>query len=316
VSEGSGRSLAVETCALTRCFGERRALDSVDLAIEPAEIFGLLGPNGGGKSTLFRILSTLLRPTTGSASVFGYDVVGKQHAVRGEIGVVFQNPSLDIRLSVIENLRYQGAMYGLSGTELESRSNDLLDKLGLRDRRADLVGKLSGGLARRVEIAKGMLHRPRLLLLDEPSTGLDPGARIDLGRTLFDLSRAEGVTVLMTTHILEEADGCDRVAILNAGKLIACGSPEALKRELSAGVLTIEAKQPEELSQDLASTLSIDAKLVDGTIRVEDDDAAGLVEKIFAGFGDRIDSVTVGKPSLEDVFLARTGQRFDAEGTQ
>jgi len=316
VSEDAGRSLAVETRALTRCFGEGRALDSVDLAIEPAEIFGLLGPNGGGKSTLFRILSTLLRPTTGSAAVFGHDVVSGEDRVRREIGVVFQSPSLDKRLEVIENLRYQGALYGLSGTALETRSNELLDRLGLADRKTEIVKNLSGGLARRVEIAKGLIHRPRLLLLDEPSTGLDPGARIDLGRTLFDLSRAEGVTVLMTTHILEEADGCDRVAILNAGKLIACGSPEALKRELSAGVLTIEAKQPEELAQRLSAALSLDAQVIDGSIRVEHDDAASLVDKIFADFGDSIDSVTVGKPSLEDVFLARTGQRYDVEVSQ
>ncbi len=199
---------AVVTESLTRSFGDRRALDGVDLEVPGGVLFGLLGPNGGGKSTLFRILSTLLPPTSGSASVFEHDVERDAARVRESIGVVFQAPSVDKKLTVRENLLHQGHLYGLAGASVKTRIDDLLVRFGLSDRASDKVGDLSGGLARRVEVAKGMIHKPRLLLLDEPSTGLDPAARRELAEQLADVRDNDGTTILLTTHILEEADEC------------------------------------------------------------------------------------------------------------
>ncbi|MFQ5504261.1 MAG: ATP-binding cassette domain-containing protein [Planctomycetota bacterium] len=307
-------SKAVETRALTRLFGERRALDAVDLAIEEGEIFALLGPNGGGKSTLFRILSTLLRPTEGSAEVFGHDVLSDEDAVRGRIGVAFQSASLDRNLTVFENLACQGNLYGLGGAGLRNRIDALLERFKLGERRSDRVGTLSGGLARRVELAKAMIHEPSLLLLDEPSTGLDPGSRRELWQSLVELRARDNVTVLMTTHILEEADGCDRVGILHLGKLIAVGTPGALKSSIQGGVITIETGEGETLLAEIQARFGVAAKLVDSSIRIEKEDAHDLAHELASRFQGRIDSITVGRPTLEDVFLELTGYRFyDAE---
>src|SRR6185503_11397498 len=212
---------ALTTNELTHRYGERVALDRVSIGVAAGEIFGLLGPNGGGKTTLFRILSTLVRPTSGSATILGLDLLRDTGALRSRLGVVFQAPSLDKKLKVRENLAHQGHLYGLAGAALRRRIDHLLLEFNLRDRAGDLVETLSGGLQRRVEIAKSLLHRPELLLLDEPSTGLDPGARIDLWQTLYRLRDQQGVTALLTTHLMEEAERCDRVAIIDLGRIVA-----------------------------------------------------------------------------------------------
>ena len=218
----------------------RQAIDNLELTIEPGEIFAFLGPNGGGKTTLFRLLSTLIPLQQGRVEILGFDLgraSGRQSAQR--IGVVFQAPSLDKKLTVAENIRHQGHLYGLSGRELESRQDEMLGRLGLADRRSERIETLSGGLRRRVELAKGMLHRPRLLLLDEPSTGLDPGARSDLWNYLREVRDADGVTVVLTTHLLEEADRADRIAILTPAsswpwaRPTSCGQPSAATRSRS-----------------------------------------------------------------------------------
>lgn len=300
--------LAVRTHELTHLFGDRRALDAVDLEIRPGEMFGLLGPNGGGKSTLFRILSTLLRPTGGEASVFGHDVVRDPAAVRASIGVVFQSASLDRKLTVAENLRHQGHLYGLRGATLTARIDELLARFGLRERARDSAGALSGGLQRRVEIAKGMIHRPRLMLLDEPSTGLDPGARLDLWRQLCDIRDGDGTTCFLTTHILDEADGCDRIAILEAGKRIALGSPRDLKAEIAGDVVTIEADDPGALAAEIGDSLDVQPQVVGGALRFAAPN--GFALDLPPRCRDRITSLTIGRPSLEDVFLERTGHVF------
>ncbi len=233
---------ALATSELTHRYGERVALDHVSLQVAPREIFGLLGPNGGGKTTLFRILSTLVRPTSGSATILGLDLLRDTGSLRSRIGVVFQAPSLDKKLKVRENLTHQGHLYGLSGTALRERIDHLLLEFHLRDRTGDLVETLSGGLQRRVEIAKSLLHRPELLLLDEPSTGLDPGARIDLWQTLYRLRDQQGVTVLLTTHLMEEAERCDRVAIIDQGKIVASGTPEKLRAEIGGDVISARSQ--------------------------------------------------------------------------
>ncbi len=238
---------ALSTKGLTHRYGDRLALDDVSLRVAPREIFGLLGPNGGGKTTLFRILSTLVRPTSGTASILGLDLLRDTTALRARIGVVFQAPSLDKKLRVRENLAHQGHLYGLSGAALHERIDHLLIEFNLRDRARDLVETLSGGLQRRVEIAKSLLHRPELLLLDEPSTGLDPGARIDLWQTLYRLRDQQNVTVLLTTHLMEEAERCDRVAIIDQGRIVAEGTPEELRAEIGGDVISARSRDATSL---------------------------------------------------------------------
>src|SRR5689334_871831 len=236
---------AIDISSLSRSYGDRAALSDVSFAVSSGEIFGLLGPNGGGKTTLFRVLSTLLPPTSGSAKIFGYDVVANPLAVRQMIGVVFQSSNLDRKLTAYENLRHQGNFYGLSGARLDRRIDELLERVGLTDRRNDLAEKLSGGQRRRIEIAKGLVHSPSLLLLDEPSTGLDPGARRAVWDYLLGLQKSDGVTILLTTHILEEADQCERLAILDKGKLVATGTPDELKREIGSDIIYIDTASPD-----------------------------------------------------------------------
>ena len=304
---------AVETRDLSRNYGARRALLGVSLEIAEGAIFGLLGPNGGGKSTMFKIISTLLPPSAGTAEVFGRDVIANPEGVRSLIGVVFQSPSLDKKLTIRENLEYHGRIYGLSSGERKERIQDLLGRFHLSDRAGDQVGTLSGGLARRVEIAKGMMHRPKLLLLDEPSTGLDPGARMELMAELRAARKEEGVTVLMTTHILEEAEDCDELAILDRGSIVARGTPDALKAEISGEVLTIEADDPEGLQREIEAKLGLKAEQVSGALRLEAPKAFELSMTLGKDFGERIRSLRIGRPTLGDVFLRQTGRLFSGE---
>lgn len=292
---------------LTHYYGNRRALNNISFNIGQGEIFGFLGPNGGGKTTMFKILSTADVPSLGTARVCGYDVVADPAEVRKRIGVVFQSPSLDTKLTVSENLRFHGFFYGLFGSEAEARIDEVMVRLGLQDRSRDIVETLSGGLRRRVEIAKGLLHRPQLLLLDEPSTGLDPVARREVWRYLQHL-RGEGkTTIVVTSHILEEADDCDRLAILDRGSLVALGTPEALKREVGSEVITIVAKEPGEMPGLLKKKFKLNSTLVGNMVRVERNNGHQFVPRIVEAFPGKIDAVSVAKPTLEDVFIHNTG---------
>ncbi|HVX15543.1 MAG TPA: ABC transporter ATP-binding protein [Pirellulales bacterium] len=306
---------AIEISDLVHRYGERTALAGLDLRIEPGEIFALLGPNGGGKTTLFRLLSTLIPIQQGRALVFGYDVARQTMDVRRRIGVVFQAPSLDKKLTVAENLRHQGRIYGLSGRALAARCDELLARLRLADRHGDLVETLSGGLRRRVELAKGMLHGPRLLLLDEPSTGLDPAARSDLWEYLQQIRGDSGVTVVLTTHLLEEADKADRLAILNAGTLVALDTPDRLRASVGGDTLTIETEEPAWLAAAIVDRFGLPAHEVDGSVRLELPDGPQWVPRLAEVFQGRVQSMTLGKPTLEDVFIARTGHRFWSESS-
>ena len=288
----------------------RKALQDVSFTVEHAEVFGLLGPNGGGKTTLFRVLSTLLLPSEGAARIFGLDVATQPAAVRRKIGVVFQAPSLDKKLTVLENLRHQGHLYGLHGKDLRGRCEEMLARVGLSDRAGELVEKLSGGMQRRVEVAKGLLHGPQLLLLDEPSTGLDPGARRDLWAHLKSLRDKESVTILLTTHLMEEAERCDRLGILSQGKLVALGTPEALKAKIGGDVVTITAKDPEKLREAIRAKFGGEPILLDGSVRFERERGHEFIARLVEAFPGEIDSVSVGKPTLEDVFVHQTGHRF------
>lgn len=305
----------VETRQLRRTFGERVALQELSFSVDAGEIFGLLGPNGGGKTTLFRILSTMLAPSGGSARVAGYDVEHEPAAVRSSIGVVFQSPSLDPQLTVAENLRYGGSLYGLQGEKLGARMLETADALRLRERMNDRVSELSGGLQRRVEIAKSLLPRPRVLLLDEPSTGLDPAARLDLWTVLDELRAVEGVTVVLTTHLMDEAGRCDRVAILHQGRLRACDKPEVLRSMVGHDVLTITGHDGQKIAERVRQQFGWEAVVIDGAVQVEVPKAHTQVARIVEAFAGELQTVTVGRPTLDDVFIRLTGERFAADET-
>src|SRR5438105_283808 len=262
---------------LVHRYNDRPALNGVSFDVRPAELFGLLGPNGSGKTTMFRILSTLMVPVGGMAVILGHDAAKDPSLLRREIGIVFQSQSIDLKLTAAENLWHQGHLYGMRGQKLRSRMKEMLERIGLADRAGDKAETFSGGMQRRLELGKGLLHGPRVLLLDEPTTGLDPGARRDLWQYLRILRDEEHVTVLVTTHLMEEAERCDRLAILNEGKLVALGTPAELKREIGGDVIVLEAKEPDSLAMRIHSRFSVDVIVVDGVLRTEKDQGHGSV---------------------------------------
>jgi ABC-2 type transport system ATP-binding protein len=296
---------------LTHRYGDRVALSHVSFEVKRGEIFGLLGPNGGGKSTLFRILSTMMVPTEGLATVAGSDVVTDPGAVRRHVGVVFQTQSLDKALTVEENLRAQGHLHGLSGVDLAKRMEEAMKRLGLTDRRRDLVETLSGGLRRRVEIAKALLHKPKVLLMDEASTGLDPAARRDLSRHVEDLRKDEGVTILLTTHILEEAGRCDRLVLLHQGKLVAQGSPDELRSRIGGDVVVLATGDSKALASKIEKRFRLKPAVRDGEVRIEIPNGHRFITEVVEAFPGAIDSVGLHKPSLEDVFVRETGASIE-----
>ncbi len=288
----------------------RTALNGVSFDVKPAELFGLLGPNGSGKTTLFRILSTLMIPMGGRAFILGHDAAKDPSRLRRGIGVVFQAQSIDVKLTAAENLWHQGHLYGLHGAALNARVKEILGRVGLADRAKDKAETFSGGMQRRLELAKGLLHGPRVLLLDEPTTGLDPGARRDLWQYLQVLRDEERVSVLVTTHLMEEAERCDRLAILNEGKLVALGTPAELKDEIGGDVIVLEAKDATSLGSKIRERFGIEVQVVDQQVRIERRNGHRFVTDLVEGFPGEINAVSIAKPSLEDVFIRRTGHRF------
>ncbi len=314
-SESTGDPVVV-TESLTRSYDSRVALDAVNLTVARGSLFGLLGPNGGGKTTLFRILSTLLTPDSGSIKVAGFDAVSQRHAVRQRIGVVFQSPSLDGQLTVAENLEHQGHLYGLSGRTLLARVAEVLERFSVLDRADDRVSILSGGLARRVEVAKAMLHQPEVLILDEPGTGLDPRARAAMMDELMRVRDEGGVTVLLTTHLMDEAGCCDTLGILDEGRLITTDSPAALKRLVGGEVVSITTPNPEAFATAVSKRFDTKAAVVGGLVRIERDRGHEFVPELVEAFPGDVDSVTVGHPTLADVFVHLTGHGLYEERTQ
>ena len=307
------QNIAIEIDHVVHVYGQHRALNGLSLSIAPAEIFALLGPNGSGKTTLFRLLSTLIPVQDGAIRIQGYDVVRDSAAVRRRIGVVFQAASLDRKLTVAENLMHQAHLYGISGRKLRQRCEEALSRLGIEDRAKDLVETLSGGLRRRVELAKGLLHSPRVLMLDEPSTGLDPAARLQMWDYLRELRDTEGVTIVLTTHLLEEADKADRLAILDGGQRVALGKPAQLRSEIGGDTISVETEEPAKVSELLAKEFACDARVVEGYVRLHLADGPKQLSRVAEICGPRLQSLTLGRPSLEDVFIARTGHRFRTE---
>jgi ABC-2 type transport system ATP-binding protein len=309
LAEPSGPAI-IQVRDVIHRYANRTALNGVSFDVRPAELFGLLGPNGSGKTTLFRILSTLMVPTAGSATIAGFDAVRQPGILRRHIGVVFQAQSVDPKLTARENLWHQGHLYGLRGSELKNRIQEILTRVGLADRANDRVETFSGGMQRRIELAKGLLHHPEVLLLDEPTTGLDPGARRDLWQYLQILRDQERVSVIVTTHLMEEAERCDRLAILNEGHLVALGTPEALTREIGGDVILLEAREPQALADRIRSKFHVDAAVMDKQVRLEIENGHRFVPDVVEAFPGEIQSLSVSKPTLEDVFIHRTGHRF------
>jgi len=296
-------------------YGTRVALADVSLQIAQGEIFGLLGPNGGGKTTLFHLLTTLMPLMEGQVELLGYDLRRAARAIRPHLGVVFQHPSLDRKLTVYENLQHHGHLYGMRGALLRERIQFMVQRVGLEDRCDELVETLSGGLQRRLELAKAFLHGPTVLLLDEPSTGLDPGARLDFMAYLEHLRDQEGVCVLLTTHILEEAEHCDRVGILHQGRLVAVGTPDELKARVGGDVVVVRTSDPAGLQSQIRERFGCAPVVVDGSVRVEIAHGHTFVRDVVEAFAPAIQAVTFSKPTLEDVFIQLTGHRFwESEG--
>ncbi len=298
---------------LAHQYDERTALSGVSFDVRRAELFGLLGPNGSGKTTMFRILSTLMIPSGGRAVILGHDAAKDPNSLRRQIGVVFQAQSIDVKLTAAENLMHQGHLYGLRGKALKSRIQEMLCRVGLSDRANEKAETFSGGMQRRLELAKGLLHHPSVLLLDEPTTGLDPGARIDLWRYLQILRDEEKVTLLVTTHLMEEAERCDRLAFLNEGKLVALGTPAELKHEIGGDVIVLDAKDAESLAERIRIRYRIDVKVVQGQVRLERENGHRFITDVVEAFPGDIEAISVSKPSLEDVFIRRTGHKFWTE---
>ena len=300
----------IEVENLSHTYPTRCALDNVSFSVSSGEIFCLLGPNGSGKTTLFRILSTLMPATSGNVNFLGYNLTTEMKAIRKLLGVVFQHPGLDAKLTVGENLRHQGHLYGLAGRTLRHRIDELLERFGVADRIDERVEELSGGLQRRVEIAKSMVHSPRVLLLDEPSSGLDVGVRRQLCDYMTNLAKTENILVLLTTHILDEAEACTRVGILDAGRLVALGTPAELKAKVGGDVVLIESTDSETLSTTITERFGVSVVLTDNRIRVECERGHEFVRDVVATFPEEIQAVRFGKPTLEDVFIKLTGSSF------
>ncbi|RZS90303.1 ABC-2 type transport system ATP-binding protein [Motilibacter rhizosphaerae] len=302
-------SPAVEVRGLTKAYEKVEAVRGIDLTVASGELFGFLGPNGAGKSTTIKILCTLLRPTTGSARVAGHDVVRERGAVRRSIGLVFQEPTLDEHLTAEQNLRFHGEIYGLDKQTVRSRSDVVLDMVGLDDRRGDLVRTFSGGMKRRLEIARGLLHSPRVLFLDEPTIGLDPESRATLWRYIDVLRRQEQITVFLTTHYMDEAERCDRIAIVDAGLVAALGTPGELKAGVGHDRVRLQTSDDAASAAVVRERLGLEVVQERDALVVLAPDGERVVPSLFE-LGLRIRSVSVSRPSLDDVFLACTGGRL------
>jgi len=298
---------------LVHRYDGRAALNGVSFDVRHAELFGLLGPNGSGKTTMFRILSTLMVPSGGRAVIMGSDAAKEPNKLRRQIGVVFQAQSIDVKLTAAENLWHQGHLYGLQGGVLKSRIAEMLSRVGLADRAREKAETFSGGMQRRLELAKGLLHHPAVLLLDEPTTGLDPGARRDLWQYLQILRDEEKVTVIVTTHLMEEAERCDRLAILNEGKLVALGTPAELKREIGGDVILFDARDAESLAEQIRERFNVDTQVLAGQVRLERENGHRFITDVVEAFPGEINAISVSKPTLEDVFIHRTGHKFWTE---
>ncbi len=286
------------------------ALTDVCLRCDTGALFGILGPNGSGKTTLFRLVCALLMPDRGRVTVLGLDPADAAAAVRGKLGIVFQSGSLDARLTVAENLRYSGYMYGLWGASLRQRVTELAADFAFGDRLNDTVGTLSGGLRRRVELARAMLHRPPVLVLDEPTAGLDPEARDRFWQRIEAIRRRDGVTAIFTTHLFEEAVRSTSLAILDEGRVAVVDAPTAMMQDVAGDVIHLRTDDDTDVAAEIRSRHHVDVAVTADGLRIESGAAAALLVALLSAFGDRITSVSSGKSTLADVYRNATGKIF------
>jgi ABC-2 type transport system ATP-binding protein len=307
---------AVEVDGLVKRYGELEAVRGISFGVSSGETFGFLGPNGAGKSTTINMLCTLVRPTAGSARVAGHDVVSERDEVRRNIGLVFQDTTLDGYLTADENLRLHSELYGMPRSAVAERQRQVMEMVGLWERRGSLVGTYSGGMKRRLEIARGLLHSPRVLFLDEPTVGLDPQTRSSIWSYISELKRDEEITIFMTTHYMDEAEYCDRIAIMDQGTIVALDSPEALKASVGTDRVQIQTEDDAAAIAGLRERFGIEAVVAEGAITFGVAEGEQFVPRLFAELGQPIRSVNVSRPSLDDVFMSYTGTTIrDAEAS-
>jgi ABC-2 type transport system ATP-binding protein len=312
--DGDAPEAAVSVRGLVKRFGEVEAVRGIDFDVEPGETFGFLGPNGAGKSTTISMLCTLLVPDGGSARVAGHDVAHERAEVRRNIGLVFQDQTLDAYLTAAQNLRFHAELYGMPRALVPDRMRQVLEMVGLWERRESLVSTYSGGMRRRLEIARGLMHSPRVLFLDEPTVGLDPQTRSSIWRYIEELRAAEEITIFLTTHYMDEAEHCDRIAIMDQGKLIALDTPEALKQSVGKDRVQLEVEDPQAAIAALRERFGLEATIAEGRVTMAVVGGEAFVPRLFAELGVPIRGVSVARPSLDDVFMSYTGSTIrDAE---
>jgi ABC-2 type transport system ATP-binding protein len=305
---------AVEVKGLRKSFGQFEAVKGIDFTVSPGEVFGFLGPNGAGKTTTISMLCTLATPTGGTARVAGYDIVTQRDQVRRNIGLVFQDPTLDGYLTAEQNLRFHADLYGVPRSALGDRMRQVLEMVGLWDRKDAKVMTFSGGMKRRLEIARGLLHSPRVLFLDEPTVGLDPQTRSAIWGYINQLRQKEDITIFMTTHYMDEAEYCDRIAIIDHGEIVVIDSPEALKASVGKDRVQIHTGDDQAAIAALKERFDIDAAVHEGAVTFAVPSGEEFVPRLFAELGMPIRSVSVSRPSLDDVFMNYTGSTIrDAE---
>jgi len=299
---------AVLVDGLVKRYGEVEAVRGIGFEVAPGETFGFLGPNGAGKSTTIKILCTLAAPTSGTARVAGYDVVKNRDTVRRNIGLVFQDPTLDSYLTGEQNLRFHADLYGVPRQQLAPRMRQVLEMVGLWDRRQAVVATYSGGMKRRLEIARGLLHAPRVLFLDEPTVGLDPQTRSSIWEYINDLKQREDITIFLTTHYMDEAENCDRIAIIDHGKIVAIDTPENLKASVGKDRVQIRTADDQTAIAELKERFELEAAIHEGMVTFNVESGEQFVPRLFAELTQPIRSVSVARPSLDDVFMSYTGR--------
>jgi len=305
---------AISVKSLAKSYGEIEAVRGVDFDVESGEVFGFLGPNGAGKTTTINMLCTLAKPTSGSATVAGHDVVRERDDVRRNIGLVFQDPTLDGYLTAEQNLRLHAELYGVQSSLVPDRMRQVLEMVGLWERRDSPVRNFSGGMRRRLEIARGFLHSPRVLFLDEPTIGLDPQTRRSIWTYIRELKEAEDITIFLTTHYMDEAEWCDRIAIMDHGQIVALDSPEVLKERVGADTVRIHTGDDQAAIAALEDRFGLEATMSEGAVTFRVPSGEEFVPRLFAELGVPIRSVSVSRPTLDDVFMSYTGTSIrDAE---
>jgi ABC-2 type transport system ATP-binding protein len=307
-------TLAIEVHDLRKSFDDIEAVRGVSFEVAAGEVFGFLGPNGAGKTTTINMLCTLAKPTGGSALVAGHDIVHERDDVRRHIGLVFQDPTLDGYLTAEQNLRLHAELYGVDSSLVPDRMRQVLEMVGLWERRDATVMTFSGGMRRRLEIARGFLHSPRVLFLDEPTIGLDPQTRSSIWRYIAQLQEREEITIFMTTHYMDEAEFCDRIAIMDQGEIVVLDTPEALKEQVGADRVRIQTEDDDAAIAALADRFGVEATMSEGAVTFFVPSGEEFVPRLFAELAVGIRSVSVSRPTLDDVFMSHTGTTIrDAE---